>query len=197
MKRHEMSTIKAFLSSSTDTYRPSYGRTAKDFPRQCVLIGTTNESHYLTDTTGNRRFWPVACGEIDVQGLVSVRDQLWAEAVHLYLKGEPWWLTDGDESQAAVAEQSDRELPDAWESEIADWLDRENPHEPTPATVLSAISLEAGQRNAPSVNRVGAIMKRLGYRLVKRRSGGRHQYVRVYVHENQSEQYQSVRVLAA
>ena len=44
---------------------------------------------YLRDTTGNRRFWPVRVGKIDLAQVKEDRDQLWAEACELEASGEP------------------------------------------------------------------------------------------------------------
>lgn len=68
--------IKAFLSSPSDRYRPSYGRRAQDFPRQCIFIATTNELEYLNDASGARRFWPIRCTRIDLEALRADYRQL-------------------------------------------------------------------------------------------------------------------------
>ena len=63
-------------------------------PRQCIFVGTTNATTYLHDPTGNRRFWPVKIGTIQLAKVgTELVDQLWAEAVDAYRKGEPWWLS--------------------------------------------------------------------------------------------------------
>lgn len=54
--RSEPATVKAFLSRQVDRYRPPYGKTYVDRPRQSVLVGTTNDEEWLSDATGNRRF---------------------------------------------------------------------------------------------------------------------------------------------
>jgi hypothetical protein len=64
-----------------------------DFVQEVILFGTTNESRYLTDTTGNRRFWIVRATVADPSGIAAVRDQLWAEAAYRE-SGENLWLDD-------------------------------------------------------------------------------------------------------
>jgi len=80
LSHSEVARIKAFMSRTTDRFRPPYGMRLVESPRQCVFAGTVNHSAYLRDETGGRRFWPIACGRIDVDALARDRDQLWAEA---------------------------------------------------------------------------------------------------------------------
>jgi predicted P-loop ATPase len=80
MTRSEVGRIKAFMSRSTDRFRPPYGKRLIESPRQCVFAGSVNHSTYLRDETGGRRFWPVACTRILIEDLARDRDQLWAES---------------------------------------------------------------------------------------------------------------------
>ena len=93
MNRGEVSRIKAFITRTTDRFRPPYGSRIIESPRSCVFWGTTNADGYLKDETGGRRFWPVKIGKINVDLLRDMRDQLWAEAV-VHVQGQvPWWIT--------------------------------------------------------------------------------------------------------
>ena len=58
-KAKELESIKSFLTSRADNYRPPYARRTESRSRVCVFIGTTNSDHFLTDRTGNRRFLPL------------------------------------------------------------------------------------------------------------------------------------------
>lgn len=65
IRRVDRDTANAFLTRTTDTYRPSYGRDAKDFPRSVVFLGTCNDLEWM-DAVGNaRRYLPVTCPRKD------------------------------------------------------------------------------------------------------------------------------------
>jgi len=117
MSRAERNTCKREMSSPSDNYRASYGRRNRDYPRQNVFCGSTNDAEYLIDPTGNRRWWPVVVGRIDAERLRRDRDQLWAEAVALYQSGIPWWITDEEEEVLAQAKeiQDDKRVRHPWE----------------------------------------------------------------------------------
>jgi predicted P-loop ATPase len=123
--RAEVSRIKAFLTRTVDRYRPPYERYVVDVPRQCVFAGSVNPDTYLRDETGNRRFWPLRCGRIDLDALRRDRDQLWAEAVARYRQGAIWWLDDPELIAMAKAEQDQRYQSDAWDGLIDRWLTHE------------------------------------------------------------------------
>jgi predicted P-loop ATPase len=169
MTRAELTRVKAFMSRNVDRFRPPYGRRLIESPRQCVFVGTVNHSEYLRDETGNRRFWPVTCGRIDLDALRRDKDQIWAEAVARYRQGGRWWLDTVDLNIAATEQQDARYLADAWEPVIKAWLDvRTNdltsPAEVTTADVLRGpIQKPAGQWTRGDEIRVGAILRRLGW----------------------------------
>jgi predicted P-loop ATPase len=112
--RSEMTTIKQFLSRQEDVYRAAYGRKTEIHPRQCIIVGTTNESEFLKDVTGGRRFWPVDLGVAVSSKNVwdNLRDevpQIWAEAVLKYRLGEPLILSSVAEGIAAGVQETHME----------------------------------------------------------------------------------------
>ena len=89
----EAEAVKAYITSQKDSYRPPYQKNVQTIPRRCVFIGTTNNPQFLTDKTGNRRFYPVRVQSdgyklLDNEEVVRAYiRQAWAEAVHLYKEG--------------------------------------------------------------------------------------------------------------
>lgn len=115
--------IKNFLSASSDNYRASYGKRNRTYPRHCVFAGTTNERQYLTDKSGNRRFWPVTCAKVDVEAIKRDRDLIWAEALARFLSNEPWHTTDADMAALIQEQQEARLVPDdPWAELTERWL---------------------------------------------------------------------------
>ena len=114
--KSEVNDIKRFIDARIDRYRDPFGRTVNDHPRSACFAATTNESEYLKDSTGERRWWPVRCnGPIDVEGLQDAREQLFAEAVHRYDSGEIWHLTDDQDAIARVEQGKRRKVSEYFE----------------------------------------------------------------------------------
>ena len=126
MRRTEMDEVKAFLSSTTDRYRPSYGRITVDIPRTCVFIGTSNDSEFLKDVTGNRRFYPIPIGQAPEKDVFTLDkdtvQQIWAEAYTFYQAGEELFVSKEIE---ALAEnyRSDAESEDPIKTSIYQYLE--------------------------------------------------------------------------
>ena len=94
LSRTDERVLKGFISRQDDMYRASYGRRVNSHPRQCVFVGTTNDDEFLTDTTGNRRYWIIPLWEKEPSYIIedlSV-NQIWAEALHIYKQGESLYL---------------------------------------------------------------------------------------------------------
>jgi predicted P-loop ATPase len=134
LKRGDVTKVKNFISAMKDHYRPSYGRVARDFLRQNVFAGSTNETDYLIDKTGNRRIWPFrVVGVIDIAAIARDRDQLWAEALHRFKVGEKWHVDTPELRALCEAEQAERVHADPWEPIVAAWL-ADPDHEVEPET---------------------------------------------------------------
>jgi predicted P-loop ATPase len=177
MSKAEVSKIKAFLSRTSDRYRPPYGRHVVERPRSCIFFGSANNRDYLKDATGARRFLPLAVGvesKIDVAGLRRDRDLLWAEAVEAYDSGETWWFSDPTAEAAieALAQQEERYQLDPWEQPIADYLNsrlHQPPDHPAYRVDIATIFCKAIDLDRMSawdqaaMTRIGKIMQRLGW----------------------------------
>lgn len=107
--------LKRFLTARSDTWRPKYGRTSRTMSRRFVVWGTTNHEDFLANEEGNRRYWPVRITRTIPTELLTDyrRDQIWAEAVHLYRAGEKAWMSEAEEQrmQSERASQATEEDP--------------------------------------------------------------------------------------
>lgn len=117
--RTDFNEAKKFISTQSARLRPPYGKSVVEFPRTAIFCGTVNpgQSGYLRDPTGARRYWPVRVTDIDLDRLRADREQLWAEAVHLYKAGEKWHLTEA-EGELAEKVQRLRYEDDVWKPKI-------------------------------------------------------------------------------
>ena len=163
LKRVEITAVKSFISRRVEKYRPPYGRYTIEVPRQCVFAGSTNERDWIKDETGGRRFWPAWCERIDLDALERDRDQIWAEAFHLFSIGERWWPEEA--STARFTDEQEQRMPDdPWKDTIERFVARRVGGEVTIAEVLTdGIRMSVSAQTQNEKNRVGRVLRSLGW----------------------------------
>lgn len=184
------SNVKAYLTRKTDVIRLPYARSSRKMNRGFSVCGTTNKNEFLTDQTGNRRFWviplPHRKGEqIEIEYVRQNKDKLWGAVMNAINNNEPHWL---DKDNAALAElEANKKVwrnPDVQDllipvflgklkagvkkisrQEINDILDR-NDKKQTPSQLdkfMSTYELTTGARNI-SYHRQGETSPKTNYR---------------------------------
>ncbi|WP_141933474.1 virulence-associated E family protein [Bradyrhizobium sp. UNPA324] len=176
MSKSEVSRIKAFISRTTDRFRPPYGSRIIESPRSCVFWGSTNSDRYLKDETGGRRFWPVKVGKIDIAGLTEAREQLWAEAVTLFRADYPWWIIKPDILRQVEDEQRQRYVGDVWDAAVERYVQGET-QVSLEKVMRDGVGLDLARCGQPEQNRVVACLKSLGFQRTQVRSGDKRHWV--------------------
>jgi predicted P-loop ATPase len=173
MRKSDIDKVKAFTSRDTDRARLAYDRTPTAAPRQCVIIGTTNNEQYLRDLSGNRRFWPVYIVRFDLEALLRDRDQLWAETAEREASGasirlpERLWAAAAREQQERVIENPFVSVLDTLLREKSDMVNGElvegEPMQGKIAAedVWAILSVRVAQRSQDKFELLGDAMKQL------------------------------------
>lgn len=177
LKHADIESTKAFISRNVDSYRTAYSRYAQDHKRQCTFIGTTNESNYLKDRTGNRRFAPIKCSVERRKHIVAddftteTALLIWAEVLELYkakkFDGELSILSD-EAAPLAEAARKEKMIADPVEIEIADWFANFSGGDRPKELFLSRVISEAlGRSDTPNGyerQHIVQIIESLGYK---------------------------------
>jgi hypothetical protein len=165
--------VRGFLSSRSDTYRPSYGHHTIQVPRTCVFAVTTNNGAPLKDPKGARRFLPVEVARahpLDLEGIKRDRLLLLGEATSRYLAHEQFWPR-ADETAAllGVRTEASAGVVDAWEEAIVKWCEAM----PANGKICSqgdifdewkgAVAKRLGDVTQAHKLRASAIMRRIGW----------------------------------
>lgn len=122
--------VKQFISTKIDTYRRSYGHHSADYPRTCVFIGTTNKDKFLTDPTGNRRWYPLDFRQ-DGRYLYAHENEVKSDIAQCYAEMQAAYESGLDFSKAVPRlkllsaikkQQEDSEMEDPRIGQIAEYL---------------------------------------------------------------------------
>lgn len=90
----DVEAVKSYITRLVDVHRKPFDKRVSEHKRQCIFIGTTNKAEFLTDKTGNRRYYPVTCNSVGYELFKHEKEvkadilQCWAEAKYLYDLGE-------------------------------------------------------------------------------------------------------------
>jgi predicted P-loop ATPase len=161
--------LKAFMTRTHEKYRPPFGEGEVEEPRQNVFIGTCNKDSYLRDETGGRRYWGTACGTINLELLKHDRDQLWAEAVVMFKRGDRYWPTEEDEKKYIEPEQDARYEYDIWHDDVVSHLCALIPNADgrkkttIPDIARNALRMEIDRADQLTQKRISAILRKLGW----------------------------------
>lgn len=154
---------KAFITRRVDEFRPPFGRGFVKQPRQMIFAGTTNEWEWNKDPTGGRRFWPLPCeGELNPEGLASVRDQLFAEAMVLVLAGERYWPNEDEQRRLFDPEQLKIEQPDAILDALHDWVFSRTAMFSLAEAAFDGLKLDASKLTRDMQTRIGQALRKMG-----------------------------------
>ena len=94
-RKVDINALKSFIERSSDNRRLAYAKRAKLYKRHCAFAITLNDSQFLRDLTGNRRYWIIPCHGVKLQPVTEVDGeklneeyirQIWAEVKVIYGK---------------------------------------------------------------------------------------------------------------
>lgn len=131
--RTETNKIKQFLSKTKDNFRAAYAKNVQESPRRCVFFGTTNNTEFLRDPTGERRFWTVELGinkpikSVFKDLTTDEVNQIWAEAYEIYKTGKYANDMRGESARIARESQKAHKEIDPWHEEVTTYLEEPKP----------------------------------------------------------------------
>lgn len=196
LRGREASTVKRLLSAPSDRFVEKYEKHAQSYPRRAVAVATTNEATYWQDSTGARRLIPVRVGAIRLDLISANRLQWFAEARHAYQAGSKWWeFPDG-----VLIEQEERQSVDPWEDALRSMtvngrVDYDGYAKPWPEGWISSaeilrdwLRVNSAQQGRGSGNRLGHVMRRLGFEPKRSASGDERGWVPIGWHPEDEQE---------
>jgi hypothetical protein len=169
----DVNKIKAFISRQVDRGRRAWGRYAVEQPRTGIFAGTTNDPAYLVSQTGNRRFWPVQCGAVDLDGVARDRDQLWAEAI-VAERGTSLFLPESLWAAAAEAQEGSM-LDHPWIELLQNEIGYEERKDDgtlemriATSDLIKAVGIKDGERQLWHSRQVMGCMIKIGWKFEKK-----------------------------
>ncbi|MBD2078392.1 VapE domain-containing protein [Leptolyngbya sp. FACHB-17] len=165
IKPHMMSKLKGFITRRFDSYRRPYSKNSCTVHRQFILVGTTNQSKFLQDETGNRRFWVVNIDrKIDIKAVRKYRDLIWSAAIFLYRNDYPTYLSEAEQALSNKVNAEKFKQADVWTELVTTWVSKQTGNFTLSDVLIKAIGKEAKSWVRSDETRVKAILLGLGFK---------------------------------
>jgi putative DNA primase/helicase len=159
--RREHTQIIATISNQNDVYRQSHGRNTEDHQRVTIFAATSENDEYLQESRGRRRYWPLVCGDINLDALRTQREQIFAEAIVQYRAGATWY----EMPEETDAEQAARASRDIWTDRVINYAEMYGDNKLTSAVILeNAIKMETDRMDDGAKRRIYRIMMEAGWK---------------------------------
>ena len=165
--KSDMARLKAFISKQRDDLRLPYARTYSKFPRTTAFMASVNQINFLTDDTGNRRFWPIRVEAMNHTHGVDVQ-QVWAQAYAAVMAGETWHLNEEENKLCADRNKAFKAISRI-EDALSSRIDLEG--EPTLHLTSTEVMTACGVTNAHrgELNEAARWLRGHGVKEVKRK----------------------------
>lgn len=170
IRGRDLEWTKAFITRRVEEWIPKFQEERTSYPRRILFIGTSNREDFLVDPTGNRRWLPVQVGEVqDIEGIVRDREQLWSEAVALFVEGGIRWAAA---QKNARGEHHQYAVGDIWEEPVLRYLFDEGVDGVAPIqkswittweVLRDGLHHDSKQASQFAAIRVAGILRRLGF----------------------------------
>lgn len=193
--KSDVERLKAFITNPVDSFRRPYGRADVQTVRRTSLCGTCNSARFLTDTTGNRRFWTIPVENIDLERLKKLDVlQLWKQAQYRAERNPQEFRLTREEQRLLAERNSEHEKPMKGETEIYDILNEEADgfHViPWEYQTVTQFKRHYDELLRPfSAKQIAEVLDKMGYNLVFKRTEGTIQRMRYLL-----KKYQNTSVL--
>ena len=106
LKKAEIGALKTIMTMPSVKVRRPYGRLAEDLIRRASFVGSINQTEFLNDATGSRRFLAFEVVSLNLESFPDI-DKVLTQAYALYHRGEYWWF---DGSEIAIINERNKQF---------------------------------------------------------------------------------------
>ncbi|WP_269610830.1 VapE domain-containing protein [Prochlorococcus marinus] len=169
--KHEQGKLKAWISSREDKFRLPYGRATDSHQRPSIFVGSCNRSDFLTDSTGNVRFWVIDIPDkIDLPKLKQDRNRIFKAAIKAYREDEKTYNKIGIALPDELQRKSDIrnlefEAEHPFFSRLAEWTSRKVNQYPftSEQALIGSGCRDETKLNPNDAKEAGNCLRKLGY----------------------------------
>lgn len=108
-RKADMARLKSYLTNDNDTVRAPYARKDSVLARRTVFAASVNDSNFLMDETGNRRWWTIPVLSINQNHGLGMA-QVWAEVYSIWKSGEQTYLTSEEFKELNIHNKDHEQL---------------------------------------------------------------------------------------